>query len=1250
MAKSHRFEHTPEFKHAITRVFESRPPAEQQHIVRVANQHPDHPTSRTILQHVSRRASTPHPADIDKAGIHRGSAFSDHLQREQALAMLAGGPEFGAGKSIPKSVKDSLVRTGYLKHHGSVNQILAGNDEYELGENVPQGFRDYTKQALEQGAHSLLRNASAGDSVAAGTMAPAMFGLKQAVRPAHAVTTGIDALATGKGVGGAVSSGTQAFLHSNKAVLGSKLLADLGVKNKAVRAVGGLATDIAVDPFTWTSLGINVPAKIAAEKAAEAAAGDAARAAEHLGPRAAAQAESEAYQRTFEETFAAHPGKAHGTQLNFRAHVPFTKLTARASTPSIGSRVLAGKRAALGEKLRQTGPTSRVVRAVSHVNPNVRPPGFTQAQWNTIRQSARVFRGNVNARERAAMETAHGLNEQVPAKAGASFFAGLETIGPLTREQTATRQMLNEVGAELQARGAIRGQIGHGTPPEIPHVETTVADAQKLVTKAQRARVSAEKAHAQLREQLGVSKGRAQILSRNVGGSRAERIAEQPLKPRYQGGGHGVGQAHTALRASEQQVKAARQAVTDAHDLLEHAKTGAKGVRGAQRELGKFNRAAKGYVPHMTNAEVSPVDTLPAVPRTTGKGTAFSAGKSRQYDEPIHMQDNAAAAEYSTHPAGVMGSYLAKAGRRVEASDYWSRIAGLGKTVSGRDLALEPGEMVYKVDAHGLHPIESKILPGTVNESKVRRALASQGEHLDPADKFVVLPQQVAYQAEASIKRGGQSEHAFVRGYDKTLGQIKAFQTIRNPSYQLTNLSGDVLMARQGGATTADFLDAAKVSQAAHGESVFRSSGKGFQGEAHQAKDATVSIGGKQIPAEEIAKRFKAQGLQEGHVIDIQDVMGGQLKNTKLRRFNTARELFPRYASFIGALRRGMSDAEAARHVTEHHFDYSDLTEAERGLRRIIPFYTFAARNTKLQGKKLLTDPRVQSHFELAREESAAAAGKPEDWEKTLANYQQRGLPFALPGGLLLYTKSPITDLNQMAKPWDWRTQLQNVTNRTAPLLKAPFELATNRNFFFNEPINPNDPNTQRVNPGAKGLVPAPNQFGIGKLLEALHVAHPIGGTKQGQGQIPGWDPHIPYLLGQLPQTNYGQQLVTDNADPNHGITAGLSVLNMLTGMKTAKQDPAKDAYGRAIDVLNRLTSQLNTAKQRNRQSEAMGLQSQISAIQKLMPELRRAAGFKVKGRKTKAKGGVSFGGAGAGPKVQFGPSSSGAKVTFGGG
>ena len=68
-----------------------------------------------------------------------------------------------------------------------------------------------------------------------------------------------------------------------------------------------------------------------------------------------------------------------------------------------------------------------------------------------------------------------------------------------------------------------------------------------------------------------------------------------------------------------------------------------------------------------------------------------------------------------------------------------------------------------------------------------------------------------------------------------------------------------------------------------------------------------------------------------------------------------------RLGLFIDGLEKGMSPSEAAMRVKKYLFDYSDLTETEKKIRQVVPFYAWMRKNIPLQVEALITTPGRQA-------------------------------------------------------------------------------------------------------------------------------------------------------------------------------------------------------------------------------------------------------------------------------------------------
>jgi hypothetical protein len=186
----------------------------------------------------------------------------------------------------------------------------------------------------------------------------------------------------------------------------------------------------------------------------------------------------------------------------------------------------------------------------------------------------------------------------------------------------------------------------------------------------------------------------------------------------------------------------------------------------------------------------------------------------------------------------------------------------------------------------------------------------------------------------------------------------------------------------------------------------------------------------------------------------ILDKTAKALSNNKVikgvrHQFGEKPDDISRLANYINGLNKfGKSDL-AAKQVRTYLFNYNELTNADRTMRTIVPFWNWTKRNVPLQMKLLLENPKFainnQRFQQLFNNQSDGA-----DWQK------ETGVKVPQPIANLLGAKdkgyyttdpTPVNDLNQLLHPVQFMGSLN-------PVPKSAIELATNRKLFTGNPIS----------------------------------------------------------------------------------------------------------------------------------------------------------------------------------------------------
>lgn len=348
---------------------------------------------------------------------------------------------------------------------------------------------------------------------------------------------------------------------------------------------------------------------------------------------------------------------------------------------------------------------------------------------------------------------------------------------------------------------------------------------------------------------------------------------------------------------------------------------------------------------------------------------------------------------------------------------------------------------------------ETKVVDGTVkvntknynfmkDEDMVELGLADKvgGEYLVPKAVKTALDRYQRLTTDDGI-------NSFLKAYDKTLGTWKKL-ALFSAGYHTRNVIGNMFNSWVGGMNGASLI---KYNTLA-------------------AKEVTNALKGK--PSKEFDE-FLKQGLKQGQsraefadADNMEKLLTRELKiksGTPLEKtaerlktpFQTSRgvgdfaDQVGRYANYKWARDKGMSPQKAADHVRMTQFDYQDLTPFEREvMTRVIPFYRWTRNNLPYQAKQFLNDPRKYAALNHLRLEGHDVTGLDEestpDWLK-----EQFAIPISGEGGKgkALGFQVPAGDLGKFGDP------SREILGLLSPLIKTPMEVALNRNFFFDSPI-----------------------------------------------------------------------------------------------------------------------------------------------------------------------------------------------------
>ena len=158
-----------------------------------------------------------------------------------------------------------------------------------------------------------------------------------------------------------------------------------------------------------------------------------------------------------------------------------------------------------------------------------------------------------------------------------------------------------------------------------------------------------------------------------------------------------------------------------------------------------------------------------------------------------------------------------------------------------------------------------------------------------------------------------------------------------------------------------------------------------------------------------------------------------------------------RFMFMWDSLKKGLSPDAASAKVNKYYFDYADITTANKVLKTIIPFWTFASKNAPLMIESMWMNPRAYTAF-------GALRNNLEDEENTspfIREYRRQAGAFKVPFTNVYL--QPDFAFPGVGAPGLIEMLLSDnpsqILSGLAPSLRTPLEIFKNKQFFSGAPI-----------------------------------------------------------------------------------------------------------------------------------------------------------------------------------------------------
>ena len=874
---------------------------------------------------------------------------------------------------------------------------------------------------------------------------------------------------------GDVTRGAKRGFTAQERYYGSKLLDEAGVKNRAVRAVGGFGLDVATDPLTYLTFGT--------VKAAGTAATAAARAAAVRG--GAEEAVAAGARMPVPELV------KHLTAPASRA--PITKQAIDQAAVDVGRQAATAARSGLANDLVKAGMAGPKAKqaAVRWLNPAAK---LTPAQALEKESWLAKLRATPDVVPTYLDRSAAALQAEAQAATHAQLTAlHAENAASAARRMLTVKVGGQAVGRQLPVPAAVAASAARiGTFPGARQAVAAFDRTFNTGTRFDRA-LTALKART-----AGVAERRIEVVRTMLAdGFRGTNVEQRKALQEAMIGtpgtmGAGLVKLPDGRDASE--------LVMESYDHVgRHIDWDGNGaglltVNDLNRFLPQKYKFDK-LTPLKGTAGVSPGpgDLVAALVRA-------NAGHLRTADPAQHL--------YALHIAT----------EKAVARDQLARgvaTFGIPTSPAGRNVLGPDGKMLAATSDTARELREKHGWSEIVTKGRDKELGASYGKHLegllfDPATKHGVT--RLLAVADDVTKRG-----EVMRLYDQALGGLKKALTLPSPAFHLRNSFGDMFLG---------YLDdvsgprgARSYQQASRTMVAIRSLGKrpelreildgavdpatGKAADPLAALAQVVKAGnrepgpgarvmtkprdwadapGKHLSAEQIWAAYNHAGLKRGFVSadlapelrvrgSVSRLPGRAVEG--LQGLSEQREDYFRLAHFIDRLKRSSAPTlaaaaeDAAHYVRKFHFDYHDVTPTEQAVfARIFPFYKFQRFAAPLMVQMLFARPGKIVNAQRALYSTSDLAGYERDdtglprADEILPDYFQDAAMVPLfdsirgntvygnPGFPSTQIPSQTLGLSG-AGPTDVAKGIgQNLVGSVNPLVQAPFELATGRRVF----------------------------------------------------------------------------------------------------------------------------------------------------------------------------------------------------------
>lgn len=263
---------------------------------------------------------------------------------------------------------------------------------------------------------------------------------------------------------------------------------------------------------------------------------------------------------------------------------------------------------------------------------------------------------------------------------------------------------------------------------------------------------------------------------------------------------------------------------------------------------------------------------------------------------------------------------------------------------------------------------------------------------------------------------------------DKYTQFFKTYATL-SPGFHFRNLMSATFMNYADGVKTADMADALGLWKQFRDDPDGFINGLPYDSVEGQAFRATFGSGA--------GGHFSVAELGEHTMV------GKATNNPVTRASRIAGEWVEgpvRLAMALNTIKGGADEMAALQRITRIHFDYSQVSQFDRKMKRMIPFWTWMSRNLPLQLQQMWLKPRAYAHYEALKNNFDIT-----DPDDVVPSFWEDQGAFQFADGWFAMPDLPHTRLGDQAGMVE--DPLKFLANFN-PVLRVPGEMVANRKAF----------------------------------------------------------------------------------------------------------------------------------------------------------------------------------------------------------